>query len=280
MTGGFEVVEPGFLTTVQDRGRPGYAHLGVPRSGALDQAALDLANRLVGNPGSGAVLETTLTGCVLRARETQVIAVTGAFADIEIGGRPMPWGTRLVVPDDGLLHVGPALHGARSVIGVSGGFAAETALGSRSRDTLSGIGPAPLTSGEFVPVGSSTGSLGDEVAEASFRPPSRRLHLLPGPQFDWIDAGAMSDATWKVSADSNRVGLRLEGIPLARRRGEVRSFGMIAGAVQVPPSGQPIVLLADHATTGGYPVVAVVAAGDLDACAQWRPGDEITTTWR
>ncbi|MGN6721773.1 MAG: biotin-dependent carboxyltransferase family protein [Marmoricola sp.] len=277
---GFEVIDAGLLTTVQDRGRAGYAHLGVPRSGALDQGALALANRLVGNDDESAGLETTLTGCVLRARGTQVVAVTGAFADVEVDDRAMPWGMRLVVPDGGILRVGPALHGARSVIAAAGGFVPDPVLGSRSRDTLSGTGPAPLTVGGFVPVGESDTFAGDEQAEVPYQRPSRRLRLLPGPHVEWIDADRLSDATWLVALESNRVGLRLDGPPIDRRAGEIASFGMIAGAVQLPPSGQPIVLLADHATTGGYPVVAVVVPEDLDACAQWRPGDEITTRWR
>lgn len=280
MTAGFEVLDAGMLTTIQDAGRPGYAHLGVPRSGALDQGALALANRLVGNPPGAAVLETTLTGCALRALGTQVVAVTGAFADVAINGRPMPWGTRLVVPDGGLLKVGPALDGARSLVAASGGFLGEPALGSTSRDTLSGIGPAPLGSGDLLRLGPPSTSLGEEPPEAPYRPTSRRVRLIPGPHFTWCEPSQLADAAWTVSADSNRVGLRLEGTPLSRREGEVRSFGMILGAVQLPPSGAPIVLLADHATTGGYPVVAVVAADDIDTCGQWRPGDRITTHWR
>lgn len=280
MTTGFEVLDAGTLTTVQDRGRRGYAHLGVPRSGALDQGALALANRLVGNSNASAVLETTLTGCVLRARGTQVVAVTGAFAEVEVGGRPMAWGSRLVVPDGATLRVGSALHGARSLVAVSGGFASEPVLGSRSRDTLSGIGPMPLSVGTLMPVEPSPALPGDGPAEIPFRRSPRWLPLLPGPHVEWCDAGRLSGSTWLVASDSNRVGLRLDGAPIERRVGEIRSFGMIAGAVQLPPSGRPIVLLADHATTGGYPVVAVVAAEDLDACAQWRPGDEITTHWR
>jgi biotin-dependent carboxylase-like uncharacterized protein len=279
VTAGFEVVDPGLLTTIQDRGRPGFAHLGVPRSGALDQGALALANRILANRADSAVLETTLAGCVLRARGTQVVAVTGAFADLDIDGRPMPWGARLVVPDGGLLSVGPALHGARSVVAVAGGFRAESVLGSRSRDTLSGLGPAPLSRGSFLSVGAST-ALGEQPAEVPFRQPDRRIRLVPGPQVAWCDPDRWSGATWRVSPESNRVGLRLDGSRMERRSGEIRSFGMITGAVQLPPSGQPIVLLADHATTGGYPVVALVVHEDLDACAQWRPGDEITTHWQ
>lgn len=276
---GFEVIDSGLLTTIQDLGRPGFAHLGVPRSGVLDQGALAAANRLVGNPAGSACLETTLTGCVLRARGTQVVAVTGAFADIEVEGRPMPWGSRLVVPDGGVLRVGPARHGARSVVAVAGGFEADRILGSRSRDTLSGLGPAPLAADALLAVGTAAGRE-DEQAEIPFQPVARRLRLLPGPHVGWCASESLSGARWQVSPESNRVGLRLEGSAVERQPGEIQSFGMIAGAVQLPPSGQPIVLLADHATTGGYPVVAVIERADLDACAQWRPGDEITTHWQ
>lgn len=274
---GFDVIDPGLLTTVQDRGRPGYAHLGVPRSGALDRGALALGNRMVGNGPDAAGLETTLNGCVLRARGTRVVAVVGAFADIEVDRRPMPWGTRIAIPDGGELRVGPAQHGARSVIAVAGGIDVEPVLGSRSRDTLSGIGPEPVATGGFLPVAEI--HIEGETAEVPFRPPLLRVRLLPGPHAGWCDRSALASA-WRVAVDSNRVGVRLEGARVERRDGEIRSFPMITGAVQLPPSGQPIVLLADHATTGGYPVVAVIAPEDLDACAQWRPGDEVTTYWR
>ncbi|MGN6161311.1 MAG: biotin-dependent carboxyltransferase family protein [Marmoricola sp.] len=279
MTGGFEVVDAGLLTTLQDRGRPGFAHLGVPRSGALDQGALALGNRLVGNAVDAAVLETTMTGCRLRARGTQVVAVVGAFAEIEIDGRPTPWGRRVVVPDGGVLSVGRALHGARSLVAASGGFEGEPVLGSRSWDTLGGIGPQPLATGGFVGVGVARRSPDEVPMEVPFQPPPLHLRLVPGPHVSWCDADAM-EASWVVGSASNRIGLRLEGEAVERRPGEVRSFGVITGAVQLPPSGEPIVLLADHATTGGYPVVAVVVPEDLDACAQWRPGDRITTHWR
>lgn len=278
MTGGFEVVDPGLLTTAQDRGRSGYAHLGVPRSGALDQGALRAANRLVGNDLSEAGLETTLTGCVLRAIGTQVVAVTGAFAPIDINGRPMPWGARLVVPDGATLTVGPASQGVRSVVAVAGGIRLPAVLGSQSRDTLSALGPEPLRAGDRLPVGAAD-RLNAEVAELSFQPQSHRIGMIAGPQVHWCDPERLA-ATWDVAADSDRVGIRLEGTPLSRRPGEVRPFAMIVGAVQLPPSGLPVILLADHATTGGYPVVAVVAGEDLDACAQWRPGDRVSLYWR
>ena len=279
MSSGFDVVDGGLLTTVQDRGRAGFAHLGVPRSGVLDQGALSVANRLVGNDPDAAGLEITLTGCVLRAVGTQVVAITGAFATIDVEGRPASWGTRCVVPDGATLTVGPALHGARSVLAVAGGIQSPPILGSRSRDTLSALGPEPLRSGQRIATGTPTASLHAELVEAPFQPPSRHIRVRPGPHQDWCDPARLA-STWEVGSASNRVGVRLEGAPLDRPSQEIRSFAMVTGAVQLPPSGLPIILLADHATTGGYPVVAVVDPDDLDACAQWRPGDQITLSWR
>lgn len=278
MRPGLEVLDPGLLTTIQDQGRPGYAHLGVPRSGALDQAALALANRLVGNPDGTAALETTLTGCTVRARGTQVVAVTGAFATVAVDGRPVAWGSRLVVPDGAMLRIGPAQGGARSVLAIAGGLDVIPVLGSRSRDTLSGMGPEPLTVGGFLPV--AAGATDAVPMEAvPFTAPHREIQILPGPHADWCDPAEVA-AAWTVAPESNRVGLRLEGPPIARRPGEIASFPMVTGAVQLPPSGRPIILLADHATTGGYPVITVVVGDDLDACGQWRPGDQITLSWR
>jgi len=278
MTRGFQVIDPGLLTTVQDGGRAGFAHLGVPSSGALDRGAWALANRLVGNSGACAVLETTLTGCALRALGSQAVAVTGAFADITVDARPMAWGSRIVVPDGSVLRVGPARYGARSLIAVAGGIDLEPVLGSRSRDMLSGLGPDPLAGGTVIATGAPAGGAGEPV-EAGFRVPTRRWRMLPGPHHSWCDPSDLA-TTWRVSAESNRIGLRLDGAAIPRKTGEIRSLAMITGAVQLPPSGQPIILLADHATTGGYPVVAVVVPEDLDACAQASPGEEITLAWR
>lgn len=278
MIGGFEVVDAGLVTTVQDRGRPGFAHLGVPRSGALDQGALRTANRLVGNGLDDAGLETTLTGCVLRAIGTQVVAVAGAFAAVAVDGRPMPWGARLVVPHGALVTIGPAQQGVRCVVAVAGGIQVPAVLGSRSRDTLSALGPEPLSAGDRLPVGSHS-AMDANAAEVPFQPLGHRIGMVPGPHADWCDLERLT-GPWDVAAESDRVGIRLQGTPVRRRLGEVPPFAMVLGAVQLPPSGLPVVLLADHATTGGYPVVAVVAPEDIDTCAQWRPGDRVTLYWR
>ncbi|MGV9905475.1 5-oxoprolinase subunit C family protein [Streptomyces sp. NPDC003388] len=271
------VVRAGALTTVQDRGRPGYAHLGVPRSGALDPRAAALVNRLAGNPAAAAVLETTVDGCALRPRSTVTVAVGGAPCPVAVGGRPAAWGAPVVVPAGELLEVGTAVAGLRSYVAVSGGIAVEPVLGSRSRDLLSGLGPPPLADGVVLPLGAPAGPPArvDAVPQPGV-PDELVLRVTLGPRDDWFTAGALRTLTtraYRVSPAGNRIGLRTEGPALARARdGELPSEGMVLGAVQVPPDGRPVVFLADHPTTGGYPVIAVVRAADLPAAAQAVPG--------
>jgi len=273
-----EVVEPGALTTVQDLGRPGWAHLGVPRSGALDQPALALANRLVGNPQDAAGLETTLTGVVLRALSATTLAVTGATCDIRVDGRPAGWGVAVAVPAGAEVWIGPALDGLRSYVAPAGGIDVPPVLGSRSTDLLSGLGPAPVAAGDRLPLGRpGRASYGTEAVP---HPRGDQVRMLLGPRADWFEAAAveaLDGASYQVAADSNRIGLRLTGPVVRRARtDELPSEGMVLGAVQVPPSGQPVVFLHDHPTTGGYPVVGVVLEQDLAVCAQARPGDRLT----
>ncbi|MGW0513308.1 5-oxoprolinase subunit C family protein [Streptomyces olivaceoviridis] len=274
------VVRAGALTTVQDRGRPGYAHLGVPRSGALDPLAAALVNRLVGNPPDAAVLETTLNGCALRPRSTVTVAIGGAPCPVTVGGRPAAWGAPVVVPAGELLDVGAATAGVRAYVAVGGGVAVEPVLGSRATDLLSGLGPAPLTDGTVLPLGTPAGPPARVDGAPQPCPPAELvLRVTPGPRDDWFTARAVQDLTtraYRVSAASNRIGLRTEGPALERARtGELPSEGMVLGAVQVPPDGRPVVFLADHPTTGGYPVIAVVRAADLPAAAQALPGTPV-----
>ncbi|MFF3614263.1 biotin-dependent carboxyltransferase family protein [Streptomyces sp. NPDC002580] len=271
------VVRAGILTTVQDQGRPGHAHLGVPRSGALDGPAAALADRLVANPVGAAVLETTVDGCALRPRSAVTVAVTGAPCAVTVDGRPRAWGAPVLVPAGALLDVGPARAGLRSYVAVSGGVAVEPVLGSRSTDLLSGLGPPPLTDGAVLPLGSPGAPHARVDVAALGAPPAELvLRVTLGPREDWFTASALRALTtrvYRVSSASNRIGLRTEGPPLERAVfGELPSEGMVLGAVQVPPDGGPVVFLADHPTTGGYPVVAVVRATDLPAAAQAVPG--------
>ena len=271
------VVRAGALTTVQDQGRTGYAHLGVPRSGALDPGAARLVNRLVGNPQDAAVLETTVDGCAVQPRCPVTVAVGGAPCPVTVDGRPAAWGTTVRVGAGSLLTVGAAVRGLRSYVAFGGGIAVEPVLGSRSTDLLSGLGPEPLADGAVLPLGGDTAARGSVDTPPWPGPPDELvLRVRLGPRDDWFTPGALrtlATRAYRVSAAGNRIGLRTEGPPLERAvTGELPSEGMVLGAVQVPPDGRPVVFLADHPTTGGYPVVAVVREADLSAAAQAVPG--------
>lgn len=214
----FEVLRPGALTTLQDLGRPGYAHLGVPRSGALDAGAHALANRLLGNPPEAATLETTLDGVGLRALGGPVVvAVTGAPCGVRVCGRAAPWGAPVLLRAGAELEVGRAESGVRSYVAVRGGFAAPPVLGSRSTDLLSGLGPPVLTAGALLAVGpAGPDPVAGADALAMPGPPSELvLPLRLGPRADWFDRESVTDrllrARYRVSAASNRIGLRTEG---------------------------------------------------------------------
>jgi biotin-dependent carboxylase-like uncharacterized protein len=274
------VVDPGPLTTVQDLGRTGWAHLGVPRAGALDRRAADLANRLVGNGPDAAVLETTFGGVAVRVSTAMTAAVTGAAAPVSVDGRPAAWCEPLALREGQTLRVGPAVAGVRSYVAFAGGIDVPPVLGSRSRDTLAGLGPPALAEGDELPVGDRIGTPhAVDVAAATPGPGPVLLRFVPGPRDDWFTAEALTTLTtssYAVSADSNRIGLRLRGPALERRRAdELPSEGIVLGAVQVPAAGEPLVFLNDHPTTGGYPAVGVVVPVDLPRCAQLRPGDEV-----
>ncbi|HEY9563384.1 MAG TPA: biotin-dependent carboxyltransferase family protein [Nocardioides sp.] len=265
------------LTTVQDLGRPGLAHLGVPRAGALDAPAAALANRVVGNPRTAAVIETTMVGMRFTSRTPHWFAVTGARCEVIVDGRHEAHGEPFFAGAGAQVVVGRALDGVRSYLGVAGGFDVDPVLGSRSTDTLSWTGPPRLSAGDEVLCGTPSGA--PQGVETPLPSPSGPLRLWPGPRADWFATGAFEDlcaAQWVVGADSNRIGLRLSGpAPVRTVPGELASEGMVAGAVQVPPSGELVVFLADHPVTGGYPVLAVLDPRDLHRCAQVRPGERV-----
>ncbi len=214
-----EVLASGPLTTVQDGGRPGYAHLGVPRSGWLDPVSAALANRLVGNPPGAAVLETTLGGVELRVHGAMTCAVTGARAVVTESGHQVAWGEAVTLRDGARLTIGPAEAGLRSYLAVAGGVDVPRVLGSRATDTLSGLGPPVLAEGTVLPVGRPAGPPrpSDVTRAPSYAGP---LRVVPGPRQDWLGAGVdgLADREWAVSPDSNRIGLRLSGAPLSRSR--------------------------------------------------------------
>jgi biotin-dependent carboxylase-like uncharacterized protein len=274
-----EVVRPGPLATVQDLGRPGFAHLGVPHSGAVDQPSLRLANRLVGNSEGAAGLELTFGGASLRFHRSAWIAATGAPVPMTIGGRPVGMNAPCHVPAGSLVDVGSPACGVRTYVGISGGLAVEPVLGSRSADLLSGLGPPALSPGDRLSLGPSRGEITVDVAPVRAAAEVPTLRIVSGPRDDWFDPAAratLTSETYEVTAQSNRVGVRLSGLPLIRARtGELASEGMVTGALQVPPDGLPIIFLADHPTTGGYPVIAVLTSADLPIAAQLRPGQQV-----
>jgi KipI family sensor histidine kinase inhibitor len=302
---GIEVLQPGPLTTVQDLGRPGVAHLGVPHSGAADLAGLRRANRLAGNRDDDAGLEVTLGRLTVRFSDATVVAVSGApvpltltttergtrsgpaHASAPAGSSEPPAGTAFAVPAGSVLRLGPPSAGLRSYLAVAGGIDVQPELGSRSADRLSGMGPAPLRAGDWLPVGRARSDIREPPHE---RPRTDapalgadpvELRVIAGPRDDWFSAGALSalaTESYQVTPASDRTGLRLAGPGLARspsRPGELPSEGLAVGSLQVTHDGQPILLLADHPTTGGYPVIAVVVSADLGPAAQLRPGQRV-----
>lgn len=272
------ILESGPLATIQDGGRIGQASLGIPGSGACDRTSYALANRLVGNRPGAAAIEVTFGGLVLHADTDLVIAISGA----PCAGVPLNAPTFLKAGQ--VLRFGPPRTGLRTYVAVRGGLAVPAVLGSRSTDLLSGLGPDPLSSGQTVPVGCEYGPMpGVDLAPVADPPGGEVVvRVTPGPRRDWFtDAGWESFTTqsYVVSSNSNRVGVRLEGEPLERaREGELASEGMALGAIQIPPSGLPVIFLADHPVTGGYPVIAYVTTPTLPTCAQLRPGQPLRFT--
>jgi KipI family sensor histidine kinase inhibitor len=296
------VVQSGPLATVQDRGRPGLAHLGVPESGAADRTSFEAANAVAGNDTPTACLEVTLGRLALRFDCDAIAAVTGAAVTVSViepdgTAREEAWGQALAVPAGSVLRLGSARHGVRSYVAVAGGFAPRAVLGSRSADTLSGLGPGPLQPGDRIPLGprptpppipaSPAGSqrptpAGGAGAAAGPLPGADmvvELAIIAGPRDDWFAGSALNrlcQANYRVTAASNRTGLRLAGLPLRRRRvAELPSEGVALGSLQITHDGQPVLLLADHPTTGGYPVIAVVRTADVGKAAQLRPGQQV-----
>lgn len=272
-----EVVRAGLHTTVQDAGRPGWAHLGVPAAGALDPVALGLANACVGNLSGAAGLECTLRGPRLRFPAGGTVAWVGAPVSGTVDGAPLPPGHPVAVPPGGEVDVGAIRVGLRGWLAVAGGIATEPVLGSRSVDTLGGLGGRPLQAGDVLPLGPPPRHPPPGPGAPDWPPlpgdGALRCRVVPGPHADWF-AGSPAASAYTVTPRSDRTGLRLDGPPLTRvdPARELVSIGVPAGAVQVPPDGRPVVLLANHQTAGGYPVAAVVCAADLPGLAQARPG--------
>ncbi|WP_116046066.1 biotin-dependent carboxyltransferase family protein [Amycolatopsis palatopharyngis] len=281
MGNALEVIETGPLATVQDLGRSGYADMGVGTSGAADRGSFRLANRLVGNQEAAAAVEVTFGGLVVRARHDVTVAVTGASCPVTVDDRVEAINSLLRLRAGAVLRLGPPVRGLRSYLAVRGGIDVRPVLGSRATDLLSGLGPECLRPGVLLPIETPTGPL----PAIGFAPVANLpeddliLTVVPGPRDDWFERSALVtllSEPYTVTPESNRIGIRLDGPALIRTNdAELPSEGMVAGALQVPPSGRLTLFLADHPVTGGYPVVAVVVATDVDKAAQARPGMRI-----
>ena len=303
VTGGvrrvFVVEEPGVRTVLQDAGRRGVAALGVPAATPADPVSFRLANQLVGNPPGAGTLEITARGPALRCLDPTFVAVVGAFPDLFLDGQPVAAGRVVPVRVGQRLVVGPIRGGLRSYLALAGGLVGPRVLGSYASDELAHLGPGPLQRGDELwgagmvpPMGdhlgadvASTTSTSTSTPALDSAPEPVVLRVVPGPHPEHFAPGAfgaLASARFTVDPASNRVGLRLrhdERTPsIARAPGEaveLDSQGVVTGAVQVPPNGEPVILLTDHATLGGYPVIAVVAAVDHGVLGQCAPGSQV-----
>lgn len=284
-----QVVDPGPLLTVQDGGRKGWAHVGVPVAGAADRRSAERANLLVGNPAGAALLECTLGSCRLRLQADRSVAVTGAVSDVTVDGLPGRRDVALSLRAGSEVTIGPCRAGLRVYVAISGGLDVEEVMGSRSTDTLSGLGPPRLRAGDVIalgapaaapaPAGGAPGPLPSPAPPAGAPQAVLEVAAIRGPRADRLNAPgweALVGTEFVVGASSDRTGVRLEGPALTvSDGGRLASEGMIAGAVQLPPDGQPIVLMRNHPPTGGYPVVAVIDDAGIDTLAQARPGQRV-----
>jgi biotin-dependent carboxylase-like uncharacterized protein len=269
-----EVLEPGAFTTIQDpHGRPGWRHLGVPYGGAADPWAACLANRLVGNPDDSPLLEATWHGPTLRFVAPSAVALAGEL-EAAIDSLPFATGVAREIRAGSLLRIRSG-RDARGYLAVAGGLRVDRVLGSAATDVRGGFGGLdgrPLRSGDRLEVGTAGGDRQRWLG----RWPSGPIRIVPGPHADALDPAALVSGRWRVGADADRTGARLDGPALSvQGRTEIPSVGLPLGAIQVPPDGRPIVMLADRPVTGGYPVPAVVIGADVGRVARLRPGDPI-----
>ncbi len=280
-----EVLRTGPLALIQDMGRPGLAHLGVTRSGAADRRAHTLANRLLANPGHWATIEVAFGGFSARARGGDIeIAVTGADTDPTVAG--VTFGTNSIqhIRDREVISLGAPRSGLRTYLAVRGGIDVAPVLNSRSYDVMAEIGPAPLRAGDMLPIGEPTGAYPeiDHAPVAAIPDDVVELRVTPGPRDDWfVDPDVLIRTNWLVTNHSDRVGMRLVGMPLECRwsNRQLPAEGATRGAIQVLPDGFPVILGPDHPVTGAYPVVGVVVDDDIDTVAQVRPGQTVRMRW-
>ena len=285
-----EVLAPGLRAVLQDRGRPGVAAFGVPWAGPADPVSLALANRLVGNADDAAALEVTAGGLKLRGLADCHVAVAGGAPDLRVDGAVVAEGRVTPLAQGSLLEIGRLRAGCRSYVAVAGGFVGPALFGSVATDELAGLGPGPLVAGQRLHAAPWSPPLGDHLADdgSGDRAEDRgvvELRVLPGPHREVFAPDALARLAaveFEVGASSNRVGVRLEAAgvasllrPDADAAAALDSHGVVTGVVQVPPDGQPVVLLPDHATLGGYPVLAVVVSADHGRLGQCGPGTRV-----
>ncbi len=280
-----EITATGWLSTVQDLGRFGYLNCGVGTSGAADRTSFRLANRLVGNDEGAAAIECLLGGLAIRANDPITACVTGAPAQAFVDGTPVVHASTLKLSAGQTLQLAPPEAGLRSYLACRGGIDVEAVLGSRSTDTLAGLGPAALKAGDVISLGTEARDypLVDVAPIPPLTTDALTLRLILGPRDDWFtNPKDIATEVWQVSSQSDRIGVRLDRkdptetpLLVRSREGELPPEGIALGAIQIPPSGQPVIFLADHPVSGGYPVVGVVGATDLDRASQARPGQHI-----
>jgi antagonist of KipI len=280
------VIKPGMLTTIQDTGRWGFQARGVPVAGPMDPVSHRVANALVGNARDAALLEITLLGPELEFEDERLVAVAGADFDLSLDGRPAALNAPFTVAAGSHLRFGARRLGARAYLAVSGGIAVTPTLGSRSTHLVSamgGLGGRALLAGDRLPLGDPSlrqgAALAPQEAVAALPEGRATIRVLAGPQADRFTADALEmlqSAPYTVARNSDRMGFRLEGPPLTYARGaEIISDATPLGVLQVPASGQPILLMADRQTTGGYPKIATVIAADIAIAGQLAPSDAI-----
>lgn len=280
------VIKPGMLPTVQDSGRWGFQSRGVPVAGPMDPVSHRLANALVGNPRDAAALEITLIGPELEFESERIVAVAGAEFDVTVDGKPAPSTAAFIVAPGMHVRFGARQRGARAYLAISGGIAVPPTLGSRSTHVISAMGGLdgrPLRAGDRLPLGqvAKTSGAARPPEEPIIPLPEKRaeLRVVPGPQQEYFAADALDvlqSGPYTIASNSDRMGFRLSGPRLVHARNpDIISDATPLGALQVPASGQPILLMADRQTTGGYPKIATVIAADMARAGQLGPGDEI-----
>ncbi|MGH9144207.1 MAG: biotin-dependent carboxyltransferase family protein [Vicinamibacterales bacterium] len=280
------VIKPGMLTTVQDAGRWGYQARGVPVAGPMDPVSHRLANALVGNDRAAALLEITLIGPELEFDDERVVAVAGAAFTLSLDGRSVPPRAPFTVSAGSRLRFGARQRGARAYLAVSGGIAVAPTLGSRSThlaSAMGGVGGRALVGGDRLPLGDPSWPHGTVLApqDAIVALPDRHatVRVLPGPQADYFTVDALEilqSAPYTIAHNSDRMGFRLLGPRLTHARGaDIISDATPLGVLQIPASGQPILLMADRQTTGGYPKIATVISADLSTAGQLAPDDTV-----